>query len=138
MIPERWRRVELGAGEEHHVHGDVEGDHLDHPPVLREPVVGLLPFDRVVQPGKRVPDQLVQALDHRMQVAGFIRLTARVNERIAPLYRILISAAGTDSEATALLDDLTRQRQQGQRTIARALARSGACVLTSESATPPT
>jgi hypothetical protein len=49
-----------------------------------------------------------------------------VNERIAPLYRILVSAAGTDRDAAALLDDLTRQRQQGQRVIALSLARTGA------------
>ena len=49
-----------------------------------------------------------------------------MNARIAPLYRILVSAAGTDPDAAALLDALTRQRQQGQRQIARSLARAGA------------
>ena len=49
-----------------------------------------------------------------------------MNDRGAPRYRILVSAAGTDPDATALLDELTDQRQQGQRMIARALARSGA------------
>lgn len=73
--------------------------------------------------------QVRSLLDHpdpRQQLAGFVSVTARVNERIAPLYRILVSAAGTDPDAAALLDDLTRQRQQGQRTIARSLARAGA------------
>jgi hypothetical protein len=50
----------------------------------------------------------------------------QVNSRIAPLYRILVSAAGVDPDAAALLDELTRQRQQGQRVVARSLARTGA------------
>ena len=37
-----------------------------------------------------------------------------------------MSAAGNDAEAAALLDALTHQRQQGQRQIARSLARAGA------------
>lgn len=68
---------------------------------------------------------LVDHSDPHEQLAGFVSITARVNERIAPLYRILVSAAGTDSDAAALLDKLTRQRREGQRTIARALARAG-------------
>lgn len=59
-------------------------------------------------------------------LAGFVRLTVQVNERVAPLYRILVSAAGSDPGAAALLDELTRQRQRGQRGIARALAEAGA------------
>ena len=60
------------------------------------------------------------------QLAGFVRITAQVNERVAPLYRILVGAAGSDPDAAALLEELTRQRQQGQRVIARSLARAGA------------
>lgn len=63
--------------------------------------------------------------DPRAQLAGFVAITAQVNARIAPLYRILVSAAGTDPDAAALLDTMTRQRQQGQRLIARSLAREG-------------
>ena len=63
--------------------------------------------------------------DPREQLAGFVHFTAQVNQRIAPLYRILVSAAGTDADAAALLDELTRQRQQGQRMISRVLARAG-------------
>ena len=37
-----------------------------------------------------------------------------------------MSAAATDPEAAALLDGLTQQRQQGQKVIARSLARAGA------------
>jgi AcrR family transcriptional regulator len=64
--------------------------------------------------------------DPERQLAGFVQVVLQVNERVAPLYRILVSAAGTDPEAAALLDDLTRQRQQGQRMISRRLARAGA------------
>lgn len=63
--------------------------------------------------------------DPREQVAGFVKVTAEVNARIAPLYRILLSAAGTDPDAGAMLDQLTRQRQQGQRVITRSLAGAG-------------
>jgi AcrR family transcriptional regulator len=60
------------------------------------------------------------------QLAGFVAVAAQINTRVGPLYRILVSAAGTDDDAAALLDELTRQRQQGQRAIARSLARSHA------------
>jgi len=69
---------------------------------------------------------LLAERDPGEQLAGFVTITARVNARIAPLYRILVSAAGTDPDAAALLDGLTHQRQQGQRLIARSLARAGA------------
>lgn len=59
-------------------------------------------------------------------LAGFVGFTVQVNERVAPIYRILVSAAGTEPDAAALLDDLTRQRQQGQQVIARSLVRAGA------------
>ena len=73
--------------------------------------------------------QVRSLVDHpnpREQLAGFVGVMVQVNERIAPLYRILVGAAGTDPDAAALLDELTSQRQQGQRTIARSLARAGA------------
>jgi AcrR family transcriptional regulator len=69
---------------------------------------------------------LVDNPNAREQLVGFVGITVRVNERIAPLYRILTSAAGTDPDAAGLLDELTRQRQRGQRTIARSLARAAA------------
>ena len=64
--------------------------------------------------------------DARSQLEGFVKIAADVNARVAPLYRILVSAAGSDPEAAALLDELTNQRQSGQRVIARSLARAGA------------
>jgi AcrR family transcriptional regulator len=69
---------------------------------------------------------LVDNPNPREQLAGFVGITVRVNERIAPVYRILTSAAGTDPDVAGLLDELTRQRQRGQRTIARSLARAAA------------
>ena len=59
------------------------------------------------------------------QLAGFVDVAVQVNARVAPLYRILVSAAASDADAAALLDQLTRQRQEGQRVIARSLARAG-------------
>ena len=53
-------------------------------------------------------------------------ITLEINGRAAPVYRILESAAASDPEAGPLLDELTRQRTQGQRIIARSLARRGA------------
>jgi hypothetical protein len=49
-----------------------------------------------------------------------------INPRAAPVYQILVSAAEADPEAAALLAEYTRQRHEGQRQIARSLARSGA------------
>ncbi len=42
------------------------------------------------------------------------------------MHRILVSAAGSDPDAAALLAEQMRQRQQGQAQIARSLARAGA------------
>lgn len=64
--------------------------------------------------------------DPKAQLAGFVKIAVQVNERVGPLYRILVSAAGVDPDAASLLDELTRQRQQGQQAIARSLARAGA------------
>lgn len=72
----------------------------------------------------------VQALladpDPANQLAGFVGIAAQVNSRTAPIYRILVSAAASDPDAAGLLDDLTHQRHEGQRRIARSLARAGA------------
>jgi AcrR family transcriptional regulator len=64
--------------------------------------------------------------DPRVQLAGFVAIAADVNSRVGPIYRILVSAASSDPDATALLDELTRQRQEGQRVIAKSLATAGA------------
>lgn len=61
--------------------------------------------------------------DPRNQLAGFVGMAAQINSRTAAIYRILVSAAASDADAAALLEELTRQRQEGQARIARSLAR---------------
>lgn len=69
---------------------------------------------------------LLADADPREQLRGFVAIAADVNSRVAPIYRVLVSAAGSDNEAAAVLTELTRQRQEGQRVIARSLSRAGA------------
>jgi len=64
--------------------------------------------------------------DPKNQLAGLVGITVDVNARTAPIYHILVSAAGSDLDAAALLDELARQRQEGQGLIARSLARASA------------
>lgn len=69
---------------------------------------------------------LLAAPEPERQLAGFVAVAAQVNARAAPIYRVLLGAASADPEAAALLDELTGQRQRGQRSVARSLARAGA------------
>jgi AcrR family transcriptional regulator len=87
----------------------IAGDH-ESVPVARRPQV----------------TELAGTDDPAQQLQGFVAVASGINDRVAPTYRILVSAAGTDPDAAVLLDGLTQQRQQGQRLIARALARAGA------------
>jgi len=64
--------------------------------------------------------------DPRRQLAGFAGITSGIMSRTEPVYRILVSAAGSDPDAAALLAEQTSHRQQGQAAIARSLARAGA------------
>jgi AcrR family transcriptional regulator len=64
--------------------------------------------------------------DPRKQLAAFAGITCGIMARTEPVYRILVSAAGSDPEAAALLAEQTRHRQAGQGQIARLLAREGA------------
>jgi AcrR family transcriptional regulator len=64
--------------------------------------------------------------DPKNQLAGFAGLLREVMARAAPVQRILADAARSDEEAAALLAELARQRHEGQRRIARSLARSDA------------
>ncbi len=57
-------------------------------------------------------------------LARLAAMSVEINTRTAPIYGVLVSAAGSDPEAAALLDDLTRQRQAGQGHVAAALTRS--------------
>lgn len=69
---------------------------------------------------------LLSDQDPRKQLAGFAALLREVMARTAPVHRILADAARSDSDAATLLAEIARQRHEGQRSIARSLARSGA------------
>jgi AcrR family transcriptional regulator len=64
--------------------------------------------------------------DPENQLSGFAGIIRGIMSRAEPVHRILVSAAGSDPHAAALLAEQTRQRQQGQAQIARSLARAGA------------
>jgi AcrR family transcriptional regulator len=64
--------------------------------------------------------------DPRKQLSGFVGITRGIQSRTEPVYQILVSAAGSDPDAAALLAERTRHRQQTQSRIARSLARAGA------------
>jgi AcrR family transcriptional regulator len=64
--------------------------------------------------------------DPRKQLLGFAGISVAINTRSADVYRILVSAAGSDAEATVLLAEYTRRRDAGQGQIARLLARARA------------
>ena len=76
--------------------------------------------------------------DPKHQLAGLAGITAAINSRIASVYRILVSAAGSDPDAAALLDELTRQRQRGQSLVTRSLAAPARYGPRCASVTPPT
>jgi len=59
-------------------------------------------------------------------LAQLAALSVAINSRTGPIYRVLVSAASADTEAAGLLDELTRQRQDGQGRVAGALARAKA------------
>lgn len=58
-------------------------------------------------------------------LAGMAGVTTAINQRTNDVYRVLVSAAGSDPAAAELLDEVRRQRDGGQRQIAVALARTG-------------
>jgi AcrR family transcriptional regulator len=60
------------------------------------------------------------------RLAGFAALLRDVMARVGSVHRILADAARSDEGAASLLAEIARQRQEGQRRIARSLARSHA------------
>ena len=77
-----------------------------------------------------VPDRPSVALlftepDPVKLLTGFAGITTAINHRNNDVYRVLVSAAGSDFAAAELLTEIGRQRDQGQGQIARALARNG-------------
>ena len=63
--------------------------------------------------------------DPKNQLAGFAALLREVMGRVGPVHRILADAARSDEAAASLLAEIARQRHEGQRRIARSVARSG-------------
>ena len=61
--------------------------------------------------------------DPAQLLAGVAGITAAINQRTNDVYFVLLSAAGSDPGAAELLEEIQRQRDQGQSQIARALAR---------------
>ena len=64
--------------------------------------------------------------DPRRQLSALVGISRGIMLRTEPVYRILVSAAGSDPDAAALLAEQRQHRQQGQGRIARLLARTGA------------
>lgn len=64
--------------------------------------------------------------DARKLLAGVAGVTAAINQRTNDVYFVLVSAAGSDPSVAELLGEIRQQRDQGQRRIARALARAKA------------
>ena len=60
------------------------------------------------------------------QLTGFAALLRQLLARTGPVHRLLADAARSDADAAALLAALARQRHEGQRRIAKSLARAGA------------
>jgi AcrR family transcriptional regulator len=59
-------------------------------------------------------------------VAEFAVLVGEVMARVGVVHRIIADAARSDTDAASLLAEIARQRHEGQRGVARSLARSGA------------
>ena len=59
-------------------------------------------------------------------LAGIAAVTTAINQRTNDVYRVLVSAAGSDPAAAELLTELRQQRDRGQGQIARSLARARA------------
>ena len=70
--------------------------------------------------------ELLADPDAEQQLAGFAALLRDLMARTAPVHRLLADAARSDPDAAYLLAQIADQRQEGQRRIARSLARSGA------------
>jgi AcrR family transcriptional regulator len=62
----------------------------------------------------------------RHQLLAFAALLRSLLARTAPVHSILADAARSDPEAASLLQQVTRQRQEGQRRVAASLARAKA------------
>src|ERR1700742_118320 len=82
--------------------------------------------EAVAMPDRPQVRALLSDEDPKDQLAGFAALVREVMARVGPVHRILTDAARSDEDAASLLAEIARQRHDGQRRIARSLARSGA------------
>ena len=57
---------------------------------------------------------LLADADPDRQLSGFAGICREINSRSAAVYRILVSAAGSDPGAAALLAEYTQKRQERQ------------------------
>src|SRR3954447_9079165 len=80
---------------------------------------------QAVQDRPEIAAQFAEPDVHKL-LAGFAGVTTRINERTNAVYRVLVGAAASDAEAGELLKTIDAQRDQGQRRIARSVARAGA------------
>ena len=78
-----------------------------------------------VQERPELATQFAEPDPHQM-LAGFAGITTAINERTNNVYRVLMSAAGSDPAAAELLDEIRRQRARGQGQIARSLSKNRA------------
>jgi AcrR family transcriptional regulator len=74
------------------------------------------------------PEVAALLADHDAErlLAGFAAITVAINVRSSDVYRILSIASGSDPAAAALLAEYQRARGDGQRRLARSLARAQA------------
>jgi AcrR family transcriptional regulator len=79
--------------------------------------------EAVAMPDRPQVRALLSDQDPENQLAGFAALVREVMARAGPVHRILADAARSDQDAAALLAEIARQRHEGQRRIARSLAR---------------
>jgi AcrR family transcriptional regulator len=80
----------------------------------------------VAVPERPVVTTLFTEADPKKLLAGFATVTSAINQRTSDVYLVLVSAAGSDPAAAQLLDEIRRQRGEGQGRIARSLAHAHA------------
>ena len=73
----------------------------------------------------QVRELLAEPDPHKL-LARFAAFVRDLMVRTGPVHRLLADAARSDEDAASLLAEIARQRHDGQRRVARSLARSGA------------
>jgi AcrR family transcriptional regulator len=82
--------------------------------------------DEIAMADRPQVQELLADPDPHQRLTRFAALLRDLLERTAPVHRLLADAARSDPDAAALLAEIARQRQEGQRRVARSLARAGA------------